>query len=94
LDRRLVFPGGGILPQGFRLTKYKGLGCKVKNGPKVKPLSESAIQPDETNSKAHLSLALYYLHATGVDGGSAEKSMQILREIDDWVDPLFEDYGQ
>lgn len=66
-----------------RLTKYRGLGFKVKNGRKIKSLSESAIRLDDTNSKAYLTLALYYLHAPGAAGGSAEKSIRILREIEE-----------
>ena len=65
-----------------RLTKFRGFGYKVKNGPKIRSLSESAIRLDGSNSKAYLTLALYYLHAPGAAGGSAEKTIRILREIE------------
>ena len=69
-----------------RLTKYRGIGYKAKKGPKVKTLSESAIEIDRNNSRAYLTLALYYLHAPGIAGGSVKKSLEILQDIEEMAD--------
>jgi len=61
-----------------QLLNYNGLIYKIRKGRKVIELSERAIQLDPTNVKAHLTLAVSYMYAPPIAGGSIDRTISML----------------
>lgn len=64
-----------------QLLKYNGLIYKVRKGRKVIELSEKAIKLDPSNVKAHLTLAVSYMYAPPIAGGSVDRTISMLLKV-------------
>ncbi|MDD5014153.1 MAG: hypothetical protein PHW73_03495, partial [Atribacterota bacterium] len=81
----------GDFSEGYRLLVdvegqlilYGNLYYKTKFGPGIKDFIIKAIDLDDSNEKAYISLALYYRDAPLIVGGSLEKSKDILKKMID-----------
>ncbi len=81
----------GDFSEGYRLLVdvegqlilYGNLYYKTKFGPGIKDFIIKAINLDDSNEKAYISLALYYRDAPLIVGGSFEKSKDILKKMID-----------
>jgi tetratricopeptide (TPR) repeat protein len=64
-----------------QLLDYNGLLYRVRMGRKVMELSRRAIELDSANVKARLTLAISYLFAPPIAGGSVDRGIDMLRKI-------------
>ena len=64
-----------------QLLNYNGLIYKIRKGRKVIELSERAIQLDPANVKAHLTLAVTYMYAPPIAGGSINRTILVLLNV-------------
>lgn len=79
----------GDFGEGYRLMAdvegqliiYRDLIYKTKFGPGIKNMITKAIDLDSANSKAYLSLAMYYRDAPLIAGGNLKKSAAVLQEM-------------
>ncbi len=65
-----------------QLLMFNGMFYKMQYGPTVRELAEKALELDPENTKAKLTLALYYKNAPAIAGGSEKEALQILHEIE------------
>ncbi len=65
-----------------QLILFHGAWYAMQNGPRVRQLAEKALAQDATNAKARLTLALFYLNAPAVGGGSDGEALRILHELE------------
>ena len=65
-----------------QLLILNGLLYKMTYGPKVREMAEEALRLDPANSKARLTMALYYKNAPAIAGGSRAKSLEILHRLE------------
>jgi len=65
-----------------QLLMFNGLLYKMNFGPKVRDLAEKALELDPDNTKARLTLALYYKNAPAIAGGNEKTALEILHGIE------------
>jgi hypothetical protein len=65
-----------------QLLMFNGMLYKMNFGPKVRELAEKALELDSDNTKARLTLALYFKNAPAIAGGSEKTALKILHEIE------------
>jgi tetratricopeptide (TPR) repeat protein len=65
-----------------QLLMFNGMLYKMNFGPKVRELAEKALELDPDNTKAWLTLALYYKNAPAIAGGNEKTALEILHEIE------------
>ena len=62
----------------MQLMPVKGFFYSAANGGRLKSLPQKAIKRNPQNYKAHISLALFYIHAPAFGGGSIAKGIEML----------------
>jgi len=74
-----------------QLITAHGALYAMKNGPRIRQLAERALALDPGNAKARLTLALFFLNAPAVGGGSDSEALRILHELEQRADLERED---
>ena len=74
-----------------QLITSHGALYAMKNGPRIRPLAEKSLALDPDNAKARLTLALFFLNAPAVGGGSDKEALRILHELERRTDLERED---
>jgi tetratricopeptide (TPR) repeat protein len=65
-----------------QLIPFHGMWYAMRNGPRIRELAQKALDLDAANPKARLTLALFYLNAPAVAGGSDREALRILHELE------------
>ncbi len=63
------------------LSLVSGPFYQIANGTRARDAALAAVDLDWTNPRAHIALALYYLNAPAVAGGSVRRGLAILQEL-------------
>jgi tetratricopeptide (TPR) repeat protein len=65
-----------------QLIPFHGAWYAMRNGPRIRELAQKALALKPANPKARLTLALFYLNAPAIGGGSDREALRILHELE------------